>query len=657
MISKNVRGWCVLQRYDAAWQSEGQYFTHKEQQSRNKTRYLTKLGLLLVFTTVLVTTPQFITVSRRFFIVRSQQHGLLHGKRLLCVPVVWSSKQLGELLPHDRLLLLELCPVVMQAVWVVWKSELLNRRHLGSLEAGRAGHPTRGLRGQVIVGPWDHVYGPPRPAFWKVVRVRLGSSMALEPVVHRSVDLCGGGELLQVDWGGPPLGFQLQGVLWGRPGVTGVVGGARGRLPAVGGVGVVHESLLWGKAVGLPLGGGVRSFPVRHTGWWGKSGGRSVKSVLSSVVQIHTVGGMEDGDLCCSSAGGLLLRRGVVLALAARVASLDSCWTVVGKWMRKRMFGHPWPWCDWHDAPSQTRSTAGAALMEGWYTERCITARGPHSGRRSLKLQDLEFLLWQPRNVVVLGGIGASVGAGEEALGARPSMVQSTVFWTGRGWRRPSAQPDFPGCRSFGCFQLSLGGFEPAGSDLLVRAGGCVGVVVGGGMALRLPSIHHDVLWCRDGGWGWRCPPLRRSWGWLLSLLVGDLPWSSGANVPPFSLVVADMFLQRVPAWPARGPTVPLTVWYRTRVPWRLGWLGMALTVGHVIRCCCCCCRPLRRKLPERLLGKLVLFTCKMKTAGKTLEHHQQAKVNGDGLTHCVALIHIGWGVTTGTWIHATPLP
>ena len=167
--------------------------------------------------------------------------------------------------------------------------------------------------------------------------------MALEPVVHRSIDLCGGGELLQVDWGGAPLGFQLQGVLRGGPGVTGVVGGARWRLPAIGGVGVVHESLLWGKAVGLPLGGGVRSFPVRHTGWWGESGGRTVESVLSSVVQAHTVGGMEDGDLCCSSAGGLLLRRRVVLALAARVASLDSCWTVVGKRMRKWMFGHPLP--------------------------------------------------------------------------------------------------------------------------------------------------------------------------------------------------------------------------------------------------------------------------------------------------------------------------
>lgn len=63
---------------------------------------LTKPGLLVVFTTVLVTTPQFsfllvFTVSRH--IVLSQQHGLLHGKRLLCVPVVWSSKQLRKLLP------------------------------------------------------------------------------------------------------------------------------------------------------------------------------------------------------------------------------------------------------------------------------------------------------------------------------------------------------------------------------------------------------------------------------------------------------------------------------------------------------------------------------------------------------------------------------
>lgn len=165
--------------------------------------------------------------------------------------------------------------------------------------------------------------------------------MPFKPVVHRSIDLCGGGELLQIDGGGAPLGFQLQGVLRGRPGVTWVVGRVGGWLPAVGGVGVVHKSLLWREAVGLPLGGGVRLFPVRYVGGWGKSGGLSIESVLSSVVQAHAVGGMEDGDLSSSSAWGVLLGRGVVLALAARVAGLDSCWT--GKWRRKRVFGHPGP--------------------------------------------------------------------------------------------------------------------------------------------------------------------------------------------------------------------------------------------------------------------------------------------------------------------------
>lgn len=102
VISKNISGWWVLQRYDAGWQSGGQYFTHERQQNQSRSRFLTKLGLLVVFTTVLVTTPQFsfllvFTVSCH--IVLSQQHGLLHGKRLLCVPVVWSSKQLGKLLP------------------------------------------------------------------------------------------------------------------------------------------------------------------------------------------------------------------------------------------------------------------------------------------------------------------------------------------------------------------------------------------------------------------------------------------------------------------------------------------------------------------------------------------------------------------------------
>lgn len=167
--------------------------------------------------------------------------------------------------------------------------------------------------------------------------------MPFKPVVHRSIDLCSRGELLQVDRGRASLGLQLQGVLRGRPGVTGIVGGARWRLPAVGGVGVVHESLLWGEAVGLPLSGGVRSLPIRHAGGWGKSGGWRIESVLSSVVQAHAVGGMHDGDLGSSSARGVLLGRGVVLALAARVAGLDPCWTVVRKWRRQRVFGHPGP--------------------------------------------------------------------------------------------------------------------------------------------------------------------------------------------------------------------------------------------------------------------------------------------------------------------------
>ncbi|KAF3859389.1 hypothetical protein F7725_021788 [Dissostichus mawsoni] len=46
----------------------------------------------------------------------SQQHGLLQGERLLCVPVVWPSEQLGELLAKDGLL--EWSPVVEQGLWV-----------------------------------------------------------------------------------------------------------------------------------------------------------------------------------------------------------------------------------------------------------------------------------------------------------------------------------------------------------------------------------------------------------------------------------------------------------------------------------------------------------------------------------------------------------
>lgn len=56
----------------------------------------------------------------------SQQHGLLHGERLLCVPVMWSSEQLGELLPYDRLLILELCPVVDHGVRGGGEGEFLN---------------------------------------------------------------------------------------------------------------------------------------------------------------------------------------------------------------------------------------------------------------------------------------------------------------------------------------------------------------------------------------------------------------------------------------------------------------------------------------------------------------------------------------------------
>lgn len=128
------------------------------------------------------------TVSRH---VRSQQHRLLHGECLLCVPVVWSSKQLGELLPYDGLLLLELCPVVAQGIRVFWESELRDGRHLSSLEAGGPGHPTRGLRGQLILRcPRGPVYGLLRPAFWQVVRgVHLASLMPLKSVIQWSVDL------------------------------------------------------------------------------------------------------------------------------------------------------------------------------------------------------------------------------------------------------------------------------------------------------------------------------------------------------------------------------------------------------------------------------------------------------------------------------------
>lgn len=107
--------------------------------------------------------------------------------------------------------------------------------------------------------------------------------------------------MLQVDGGSSPRGVQLQRELRGGPGITGVVDGARRHLPAVGGVGVVHESLLWGEAVVLPPGGGVQPIPVRHAGGRNEVGRRSLDPVLPSVVQVHSVGRMEDGDLCGGS--------------------------------------------------------------------------------------------------------------------------------------------------------------------------------------------------------------------------------------------------------------------------------------------------------------------------------------------------------------------
>lgn len=52
-------------------------------------------------------------------------------------------------------------------------------------------------------------------------------------------------------------------------------------------------------------------------------------SVLRSVIQVHTVGGVEDGDLSGVSTWRLLVGRAVVLALTARVAGLDPCRTIV----------------------------------------------------------------------------------------------------------------------------------------------------------------------------------------------------------------------------------------------------------------------------------------------------------------------------------------
>lgn len=268
-----------------------------------------------------------------------QQHGLLHGECFLSLRVVWSSKQLGELLPEDGLLLLELGPVVMQAVWVLWKGEVWNRGQLGALEAGRAGHPTWGLRGWIVHGlPREHIHRRPSPSLWQIVPwARLISG------IHLSVHLCSGVELLKVEGGGASRGFQLQRVHWGGPGFPGVVGRAGWRLPAVGGERIVHESLFWRNGVGVPLGGGVCCFPIYHIGRWDEPGRRTVESVLSSVVQTHGVRWMEDGDLCGSPAHRVLLGRGVVLVDAARVPDLDPSWITVGKQRRRRVFPHPGP--------------------------------------------------------------------------------------------------------------------------------------------------------------------------------------------------------------------------------------------------------------------------------------------------------------------------
>ncbi|TNN71169.1 hypothetical protein EYF80_018517 [Liparis tanakae] len=199
-------------------------------------------------------------------IVQSQQHGLLHGERLL--PVVWSSEQLGGLL------LLELSPVVERAataataVGVRRERELLDGRHLGLLEAGRARHP-------VLRRPREpDVRGPPGPdAFRQVVRHRLAPLPPLK-LVH----LRAGVELLQVDGCGAPVGLQM------HRGGPGAPVGARRRRPAVAGIGVVHERLLRGVSV-WALGGGVRPLPERHTGGRGEPRGRNEESLLAPGVQ------------------------------------------------------------------------------------------------------------------------------------------------------------------------------------------------------------------------------------------------------------------------------------------------------------------------------------------------------------------------------------
>lgn len=246
------------------------------------------------------------------------------------------------------LLLLELRSVLTQGVRVVGEGELCEGRHLRLLEAGRARHPTWGCRGQLLRWlPLEPIY---TLLSWQVVRVWLTPLVSFEPV-----DLCCGGELLQIDGGGAPLVVQLQ----GRPGVPRIAGGAVRWLPAVGGEGVIHEGLVWGEAVGLSLGGGIRSFSIQCTGRCRISGGQSIESV------VHALGGMWNGDLSSSPAWGVLMRWGMELVLWVRVASRNIYRTVVRKTRRKRLSGHSGPGCHGDDTPRQAGPVARAALMQG----------------------------------------------------------------------------------------------------------------------------------------------------------------------------------------------------------------------------------------------------------------------------------------------------
>lgn len=245
-------------------------------------------------------------------------------------------------------------------------------------------------------------------------------------------------------------------------------------MSSEGAVGVVHEELP--SLPGGPMGGGVRRA--------GRDGVcRSPVGPVLSVVQAQ-VGGVEDGDLGGGPAWRGLLRRAVVPAGA-------PCCTAVVK--GRGVFDH-------------TGSRRGGAVLIGRRAEGRVVAHGP-PGWGALQLQDLKLLLWQLRHVVVLRGVGVPVGVRHGALG--PSVSRGAVFWSRGGGRGSSAQSG-----GSNLLQLGLGGLDPAGGDVSVRAGGDgVGVVVGGGVALRRRR---------------RCgalpaPPLRGGGGGLL-LLPGELP-------------------------------------------------------------------------------------------------------------------------------------